>query len=130
MPTLALVAATREELLSKVMQPLLDGFRRGSVAIVIPEDEQPIAKAVMEHMWREAQPTECGATSSHTFAQVWQKQVVQNKSWEEYGMSTPSRRLTHAWGWVKSCNTSRSQRQGKSTLPKADQVLPGLEGRR
>lgn len=54
-PTLALIAQDRDTFISQIVRPLLDGYQKGTVRIVLDEDEKPIAQAVMEHMWREAQ---------------------------------------------------------------------------
>ena len=54
-PTLALIASDRDSYLSQVVQPLLDGYQKGGVRFTVEDDDRPIAQAVLEHMWREAQ---------------------------------------------------------------------------
>eukprot|EP00435_Cladocopium_sp_Y103_P027430 s2498_g6.t1 len=54
-PTLALISTSREEFLSQVVRPLLEGYQKGTTRLVVEDDEKPIAQAVMEHMWQEAQ---------------------------------------------------------------------------
>eukprot|EP00435_Cladocopium_sp_Y103_P050539 s110_g15.t1 len=54
-PTLALISPTREEFLSQVVRPLLEGYQKGTIRLAVEEDEKPIAQAVLEHMWQEAQ---------------------------------------------------------------------------
>ena len=54
-PTLALISNDRKTFLAQIVQPLLDGYQKGTTRIALEEEEKPIAQAVMEHMWREAQ---------------------------------------------------------------------------
>ena len=54
-PTLALISTTREEFLSQVVRPLLEGYQKGTTRLTVDEDEKPNAQAVLEHMWQEAQ---------------------------------------------------------------------------
>ena len=54
-PTLALISNDRETFISQIVQPLLDGYQKGTTRITLESEEKPIAQAVLEHMWREAQ---------------------------------------------------------------------------
>ena len=54
-PTLALIAQDRDTFVTQIVRALLEGFRKGSIHLTVTEDERPIAQAVMEHMWSEAQ---------------------------------------------------------------------------
>ena len=54
-PTLALIAGDRESCRAQIVRPLLDGYQKGTLRLTLTKDEQPIAQAVMEHMWNEAQ---------------------------------------------------------------------------
>eukprot|EP00435_Cladocopium_sp_Y103_P056975 s456_g19.t1 len=114
-PTLALISTSRDEFLLQVVQPLLDGYQKGATRLVIEAEEKPIAQAVMEHMWQEAQlqwqqrlamaplagatvptapPSTTGtaATSTSTEkipkqlpAQVWQKQIGEEDHIHTFG---------------------------------------------
>ena len=53
-PTLSLIAQSRNDFLTNVVQPLFDGFQKGTTTIKVEEAERPIAQAVLEHMWQEA----------------------------------------------------------------------------
>eukprot|EP00435_Cladocopium_sp_Y103_P048273 s452_g14.t1 len=67
-----------------VVQPLLDGYQKGTTKISVEEDEKPIVQAVLEHMWQEATvqwqlrlaaaPVEKAPKSLP--AQIWQKQIA------------------------------------------------------
>ena len=50
-PTLALVAKTEDELHKFLLDPLFAGFTDGTYTIRVQEHEQPIAKAILTHMW-------------------------------------------------------------------------------
>ena len=50
-PTLALTAKTEEELEKVLLAPLFSGWSDGTVNIKIGTSEQPIAKAIVTHMW-------------------------------------------------------------------------------
>lgn len=52
--TLALVAQDRDHFASRIIQPLLDGFKKGAAVLQVDEDEKPIASAILECMWAEA----------------------------------------------------------------------------
>ena len=50
-PTLALSAKTEDELEQVLLTPLFSGWTDGTVNIKIGANEQPIAKAIVTHMW-------------------------------------------------------------------------------
>ena len=50
-PTLALTAKTEDELEKILLAPLFSGWSDGTVNIKLSTQEQPIAKAIVTHMW-------------------------------------------------------------------------------
>lgn len=55
--TLALMAADEDSLQKSLIDPLWAGYGTGSDRINIPEDEKPIARAVLLHTWSLARTT-------------------------------------------------------------------------
>ena len=54
-PTLALIAKSADELQSVLLEPLFAGWSDGTIRITVSQSEQPIAKAILTHMWSLAQ---------------------------------------------------------------------------
>lgn len=50
-PTLALTASTEEELQRHLLDPLFSGWTDGTNKVQVSGHEQPIARAIMVHMW-------------------------------------------------------------------------------
>ena len=50
-PTLALVAKTEEELQRFMLDPLFAGYDDGTQVLRVADHEQPIARAIITHMW-------------------------------------------------------------------------------
>lgn len=52
--TLALIAKDDDSFQRNLVQPLFAGFTKSGDTVRVPEDERPIAEAVLKHMWTEA----------------------------------------------------------------------------
>lgn len=54
-PTLALIAKSADELQTVLLEPLFAGWSDGTIRITVSPQEQPIARAILTHMWSLAQ---------------------------------------------------------------------------
>ena len=52
--TLALIAKNEESLMRNLIQPLMGTYTKGALTITLQPEEQPIAEAILRHMWQEA----------------------------------------------------------------------------